>query len=283
MIQAIDVQLIPAAGYIRMSTDAQEDSPARQRAEIEKLAEREGFYIVHWYEDHGLTGTESLNRPDFLKLLKDAQTGKFQAILICEQSRLSREDVFDAMMHWRILRDAGVRIVTCQRGELRFDELGNLITAFVGQYGARDEAVKIAERTVSGKLLKVRRGERVAGAVFGFDRLVSDESGTVVKRVHFSEKFQKPKSWRSIIVPSADQQSVDAVHYAFEGLKGGLSILSIVNEFKRRNLKTIRGNHWKYFSIDRLLRNPIYAGTLRAGYFSDGKVRDNWCRGGHRT
>lgn len=29
---------IPAVGYIRMSTDKQEDSPARQRGEIERMA-----------------------------------------------------------------------------------------------------------------------------------------------------------------------------------------------------------------------------------------------------
>ncbi len=37
---------------------------------------------------------------------------------------MSREDVFDAMVHWKLLRDAGVKIVTCQRGELDFSNLG---------------------------------------------------------------------------------------------------------------------------------------------------------------
>ena len=54
-------KLVPAVGYIRMSTDRQENSPERQRAEINKLAERQGYRIVKWYEDHGLTGTESAN------------------------------------------------------------------------------------------------------------------------------------------------------------------------------------------------------------------------------
>jgi DNA invertase Pin-like site-specific DNA recombinase len=49
----------PAAGYIRMSIYKQEDSPARQRQDIEALAKRLGYHIIRWYEDHGLTGTES--------------------------------------------------------------------------------------------------------------------------------------------------------------------------------------------------------------------------------
>lgn len=67
----------PAVGYIRMSSDQQQDSPARQRKDIEAMAKRLGYRIVRWYEDHGLTGTESSKRKDFLKLLADAKGGAF--------------------------------------------------------------------------------------------------------------------------------------------------------------------------------------------------------------
>ena len=123
----------PAVGYIRMSTDKQEDSPARQRHDIEEMATRHGYRILAWYEDHGLTGTESANRPEFKRLLENAKGGKFQAVLLSEQSRMSREDIFDVMIHWRLLRDAGVKIVTCQRGELDFNNLGGVITAIIDQ------------------------------------------------------------------------------------------------------------------------------------------------------
>ncbi len=113
----------PAVGYIRMSSDQQQDSPARQRQDIQALAERLGYQILKWYEDHGLTGTESSKRKDFQKLLTDAKAGAFCAVLLSEQSRMSREDVFDAMVHWKQLRDAGVKIVTFQRGELDFSRL----------------------------------------------------------------------------------------------------------------------------------------------------------------
>ena len=108
----------PAVGYIRMSTDKQEDSPARQRRDIEAMAERNGYRITTWYEDHGLTGTESANRPEFRRLLANAKNRRFEAVLLSEQSRMSREDVFDAMQHWKQLRDAGVKIdsrISCYR------------------------------------------------------------------------------------------------------------------------------------------------------------------------
>lgn len=55
-------QTKPAVGYVRMSTDQQQDSPVRQRRDTQALADRPGYRIVRWYEDHGLTGTESSKR-----------------------------------------------------------------------------------------------------------------------------------------------------------------------------------------------------------------------------
>jgi hypothetical protein len=37
-----------------------------------------------------------------------------------KQSRMSREDIFEAMAHWKLLRDAGAKTVTCQRKQLDF-------------------------------------------------------------------------------------------------------------------------------------------------------------------
>jgi len=183
----------PAVGYIRMSTDQQQDSPARQRQDIQALADRRGYCVVRWYDDHGQTGTESSKRREFQKLLADAKAGTFAAVLVSEQSRMSREDIFDVMMHWKLLRDAGVAIVTCQRGELQFDNLGGFLTAIVDQYGAREESIRLADRVVSGKRLAIRQGHRQGGALFGYDREILDEAGRVVRRVCGTEKFRKPR------------------------------------------------------------------------------------------
>lgn len=113
-------KLKPAVGYIRMSIDQQQDSPERQRRDIKSMAVQSNYKIIKWYEDHGQTGTESSKRKEFQKLLVDAKTGSFVAVLLSEQGRMSREDIFDCMQHWRLFRDAGVAIVTCPRGYVVF-------------------------------------------------------------------------------------------------------------------------------------------------------------------
>lgn len=266
--------MTPAVGYIRMSTDRQEDSPERQRRQIVEYAERNGYKILRWYEDHGMTGTESKKRADYLQLLEDAQGRTFQAVLISEQSRLSREDLFEVIPHWGMLHKAGVRLVSCQRGALDFSSLGGFITAIVDQYAAHDESRKIADRVVTGRLLKVSKGIRTGGVrVFAFDREIVDPSGAVLKRLNFRDCWKKPDDCKTVLLPSSETAAVDAVRWAFDSIAKGLSSGAIADEFNRRDLKTVNGASFTRTKVLSLLRNPVYAGFLRAGAFCRGKFR----------
>ena len=266
--------LKPAVGYIRMSTDRQENSPDRQRREINGLAEREGYRITKWYEDHGLTGTESANRPEFQALLRDAERSRFEAILLHEQSRFSREDIFDVMAHWRLLREAGVEIVTCQRGRLRFDDLGSIITAIIDQHGAREESIKLAGRVVSGQRTRALQGKRIGGTVFGYDRQLYDDAGKPVQRVSFREKFRKPITWRSELVPSDESDLVESIQWMFDKIQAGESVGFVVRGMNKRGIKTAANKTFTFNSVIGMLRNPTYAGTLRVGKYS----RAKFCR-----
>lgn len=263
----------PAVGYVRMSSDQQQDSPAGQRNDIEALAKRLGYRIVRWYEDHGLTGTESSKRKDFLKLLADAKNGSFRAVLISEQSRMSREDVFDAMVHWKLLRDAGVKIVTCQRGELDFSNLGGVITAIVDQYGAREESIRLADRVISGKRLAISRGQKQGGPPFGYDREILDETGRVVRRVGPTEKFRRPIQWSSRLVASSDVQAVDAVRTMFEAVAGGASCGAVARQLNRDGIRTMFGKRFNASSVRRTVTNPAYIGKIVAGRKPRGRFR----------
>jgi DNA invertase Pin-like site-specific DNA recombinase len=263
-----------------MSSDQQQDSPARQRKDIEALAVRAGYRIVRWYEDHGLTGTESSKRKDFQQLLADAKHGEFVAVLLSEQSRMSREDVFDAMVHWKQLRDAGVKIVTCQRGELDFGSLGGVITAIVDQYGAREESVKLADRVISGKRLAVSRGQKQGGPPLGYDREILDETGRVVRRVGPTEVFRRPVQWSSRMVVSSDVKAVDAVRTMFDAVAGGESCGAVARQLNRAGVRTMFGKRFNGTSVRRTVTNPVYIGTLVAGRKRRGRFRSLHDEGG---
>lgn len=257
--------LIPAAGYIRMSSDKQEHSPERQRAEIEKLASREGFAIVEWYQDSGMTGTESAKRAGFQKMIADANAGRWKAVLLHEQSRLSRENIFTAVGHWGKFVQAGVEIVTTARGRLNLASDVGFLTAALDQMGAHKESQSISARTLGGKMLGLKRGQRQGGALFGYDREFKDEKGNVMRRAVGFEKFRKPMGWTSQLVPSEDQTAVATVRTIFREAAKGAVPGTIARMLNRQGVTTAMGSKWCDTSIMRVVQNPSYMGRITIG------------------
>ncbi len=105
-----------AAVYIRMSTDDQADSPQRQRDQVLPYCEKKGYRVVEVYEDAGMRGWDN-DRPAFQRLLRDAQKGLFDIIVVDEASRLSRQDPIEYVVTVaHPLRQAGVAVEVVDEG-----------------------------------------------------------------------------------------------------------------------------------------------------------------------
>ena len=262
-----------AVGYVRMSTDKQEDSPARQKEQVTRWASSNGYRITHWYEDHGKTGTESANRPEFKQLLADAKSGKVAVLIVSEISRVSREDALEQMLHWRLLSIVGCKLLSVARGgEYRMDDMGGVITLLVDAFSAHSESVNIGKRCASGLRRKLEAGQLKIMPLFGFDREFLDQSGAVVKRVHCDTKFQKPREWTVRRVVTADVKAVNAIRWAFESYAHeGLSMAQIADEFDRRGIVTGKGSRFHEKAVRNFLSNPAYCGDYVAGRHQSGK------------
>jgi len=88
--------MINAVGYIRMSSDKQEASPIQQREEIMALAGREGYKIIRWYLDEGISGDDTEKRLDFQRMIRDSERGDLQAVVCWDQDRFGRFDSIEA-------------------------------------------------------------------------------------------------------------------------------------------------------------------------------------------
>jgi hypothetical protein len=81
------IELIPAAGYLRVSTENQaaEDKFGipEQKGNIERYAKTNGFEIVKWYSDPGVSGA-LLDRPGLNEMLKDSKGKQFKAVIIAK-------------------------------------------------------------------------------------------------------------------------------------------------------------------------------------------------------
>jgi hypothetical protein len=119
-----------------MSDKKQDKSMPAQKDEIEKFAAANGYRVIRWYRDDGISGAETVKRAGFQALIHDAQENRdFEVIIAWDQDRFSRFDPMEANYYWYILRQAGVRIVTVATGELDFSDLGGWLAASVTQHG----------------------------------------------------------------------------------------------------------------------------------------------------
>lgn len=87
-------ELIRVACYIRVSTQEQKlhgISLDAQRDKLREYAEKNGLKIVGWYEDEGISGRKLIkHRPALQRMLKDAQTDKFDRIIFIKLDRFFR-------------------------------------------------------------------------------------------------------------------------------------------------------------------------------------------------
>src|SRR5262245_7273171 len=109
------MELIPAAQYLRRSTEHQQYSLQNQEAKIKEYAERYGFEIVRTYSD-GKSGLVLKRRSGLRALLQEVVSGivPYRAILVDDVSRWGRFQDNDESAHYEFLcRSTGTPIHYC--------------------------------------------------------------------------------------------------------------------------------------------------------------------------
>src|ERR1041385_5250509 len=106
-----------AVGYVRCSTEMQEDSPDQQRKEIESFAIMKGYTMLDWYVDFGKSGTTFDQRPEFLRLKTRVESKPdFQAVICYDESRWGRAIDAEENTFWRFFfRKRNVDVVLPHR------------------------------------------------------------------------------------------------------------------------------------------------------------------------
>jgi DNA invertase Pin-like site-specific DNA recombinase len=122
----IPTSRIPAAQYVRMSTDDQEHSIENQKATIKVYAQRQGFETVRTYEDPGESGLQLKHRTGLRQLLADVVRGeaKFRKIIVLDVSRWGRfQDADEAAHHEFVCKRAGISVIYCAE-EFNNEDIG---------------------------------------------------------------------------------------------------------------------------------------------------------------
>lgn len=229
------------AAYCRVSTDKKDqiNSLETQKNFFEEYAERKKDNMVKIYADEGISGTKVKNRKQFLQMLRDAERGFFEKLLVKDASRMARNTV-DFLQGIRKLKSLGVDVefVTYNMTVLEQSEFALTICAAQAQ----EESANMSKKVKFGKKFNAERG-RVPNIVYGYDKTpgkyfkldINEQEAEIVRQIF---------KW-----------------YTEEGY-GSLAIATKLNEM---NIRTKRHCKWSQHAIGRILKHDIYTGKIING------------------
>lgn len=225
--------------YARVSTDHEEQlSALENQVEWYKpiLAARPDWTLVAQYVDEGITGTSVNKRPQFLKMIRDAKTGKFDMIITREVSRFARNTV-DTLQYTRMLREYGVEVFFINDNIKTFDGDGELRLTIMATL-AQDESRKTSIRVKAGMKTAMEKGVFFGtGNVLGYDRQGKD----------------------LVINP----EQAKTVRLIFDMYLNGYGVTKIGYELEKAGRLTATGlTRWHASTISHILKNSIYCGIL---------------------
>ena len=247
--QADQAVLIPAVAYLRCSSDQQIDAsiPAQKTA-IERWATENGYTIIRWYVDEGISGWKE-DRQAFQQMIDDAEhRGDFRAVVVWDQNRFSRFPPVEACYYWHRLDKAQVHLASVNQGRVEWNSIAGFLTATIKQHADAQHRFQLSADVKRGKRAVAERGLWQGKIPFGY--IVVD------RRLQLG-----------------DPMRVEIVRRIFREYIEGRSLTSIAHRLNADGVYVAdQGRHCLPHSIRAKLINPAYVGTFR---WDDIEIKDN--------
>ena len=223
-----------AAFYGRFSSNNQrEESIDAQLRAAEEFAKKNNYEIVRTYADKAKSGTSD-KRPEFLQMIKDAEKGIFDTLIVHKLDRFSRNK-YDSALYKRKLKQYGIKLVSVT--EQLDDSPESVILESVIEGMAEYYSKNLARETMKGLKENAYKCKHTGGlAPLGYD-VNSDK--------------------RYII----NEREAESVRLIFDMYILGYTQSEMVNELNARGFKTKVGAIFKANSIHSVLTNEKYTGV----------------------
>lgn len=242
---------IRVAVYARVSTEheAQVLALDNQLEWYTDIIEKNPNYIeVGRYIDEGITGTSAKKRPEFMRMIRDAEKGMFDQIITREVSRFARNTV-DTLKYAERLKEMGV-IVDFIGDKIRTDDPDGEFRLTLMASLAQDESRKISERVKYGINSARQKGVLYGnGNILGYDRIKREVAPDV-----FVPEF--------VINP----EQAETVRMIFNWYLQGYGVRKIQFMLEQAGRKTAEGkDNWHTSVISKTLKRKFYCGLLDYG------------------
>ena len=257
-----------AALYCRLSEEdrnklcATDDSNSiqNQKAMLSQYANEMGWEIYQIYSDDDYTGSDR-RRPEFVRLLKDAEQRKFDIVLCKTQSRFTRElELVEKYIHG-LFPIWGIRFVsivdnadTANKGNKKSRQINGLVNEWYLEDMSENIRSVLTNRRENGFHIG-------AFALYGYKKdpdqkghlIIDDEAAAIVREVFnlFASGMGKTAIARLLndrgIPNPTEYKRLQCLRY---------------KQPKSRN-----STLWRYYSISDMLINEIYIGNMVQGKY----------------
>ncbi len=167
------------AVYYRVSTNKQDFESQKQ--EIEAYLSQHNPESVVVYSDHGISGKASAKRPEFERMLLDAQSGEFDTIVVYKLDRFSR-DANTAIRTILDLDDQGVAFISVTQPVLNLGHNNPFRRTMLSAFA---EIAQIERETTVSRIRAGLDAARKRGVKLGAKKKITPEqSAKIIELVH---------------------------------------------------------------------------------------------------
>lgn len=242
--------------YARLSKDddlvGDSNSIVHQKEILSKYAKEHGFTNIEFYVDDGFSGT-NFNRPDFQRMMADAEEGKLSTVIVKDMSRFGRDYIMVGYYTEIYFSNLDIRFIAINDNVDSNIQTENDLTPFknvFNEWYARDTSKKIRAvfkaKGNSGKHLSTN-------PPFGYKKdpndkdkwIIDDEAAATVRRI-----FQM----------YVDGYRISEIGHKLTEEKVETPILYYMNRGIKTNARSEYPEIWDLMSIKYILSQTAYAG-----------------------
>ena len=275
---------VTAIGYVRRSTNRQEESLEQQREKLAAFAASKGWTLGRIYEDDSISGSD-MQRPGLESLLAHVESDTAVGVVLAwERNRLARpKDPVDGLLLERRLIKAGKRVCYVATGQEADRSFTSGLVGFVEHYQNGDYLRKLSRDTMRGHVSRARNGLRPGGKVpFGYDRLclgpdgspkriirdlpdgtqliLNPETQAVMEHITDGHRYVKPPHETTTLIPSTPEK-VKLVQELFEGYASGVPLRILRKNLNDSGWRTPINGIFTIGTLHWMLRNSAYKGV----------------------
>ena len=235
--------------YARVSTEEQAEkgySIEGQKEKIHQYCELHGYTVVGEYVDAGISGKNITKRPEVQRLLKDAESGKFDEVVVWKINRISR-NTKDFLEIFERLEKYNVSITSLTENFDTSNPMGKFAVQMLAAVGELERNT-IVENVSLGLNQRARLGLHSGSKALGY-RVVPSAT--------------RPKKNDLVIY----EPEAIIIRKIYEWFCNGKGFKAIANKLNKEGYRTIHGKEFSLYSIREIIDNPLYKGYVRYGKY----------------